>query len=137
MIGKQLKLLRDLKGKSQQEVCSELNIEQSTLANYENDRRIPKLDILVKMANYYNCSVDFIIGNEHHVVNYTTASESPIVSETEIVYSTEQELSPSERKLLNTFDELNEDNQDILIGKAKELLQSQRYQEEAPLRKAK
>ena len=33
MLGKQLKLLRELKQKSQQEVCSALNIEQSTLAN--------------------------------------------------------------------------------------------------------
>lgn len=62
MIGKQLKYLRELKRKSQQEVCSILNIEQSTLANYENDKRIPKIDILIKLAEYYNVSVDCILG---------------------------------------------------------------------------
>lgn len=31
MLGKQLKLLRETAGKSQLEVCSALNIEQSTL----------------------------------------------------------------------------------------------------------
>ena len=41
MIGKQLKFLREIKNKTQQDVCSELNIEQSTLANYENNKRIP------------------------------------------------------------------------------------------------
>lgn len=62
MIGKQLKFLRELKRKSQQEVCSTLNIEQSTLANYENDKRVPKIDILIKLAEYYNVSVDCLLG---------------------------------------------------------------------------
>lgn len=62
MIGKQLKYLRELKKKSQQEVCSILNIEQSTLANYENDKRVPKIDILIKLAEYYNVSVDCLLG---------------------------------------------------------------------------
>ena len=62
MIGKQLKFLREIKNKTQQDVCSELNIEQSTLANYENNKRIPKIDILVKLAEYYNVSVDCLLG---------------------------------------------------------------------------
>ena len=45
-----------------QEVCSELNIEQSTLANYENNKRVPKIDILIKLAEYYNVSVDCLLG---------------------------------------------------------------------------
>ena len=52
MLGKQLKLLRESRQKSQQEVCSALNIEQSTLANYENGKRIPKIEILIKIAEY-------------------------------------------------------------------------------------
>ncbi|WP_277934755.1 helix-turn-helix domain-containing protein [Parablautia intestinalis] len=62
MIGKQLKLLREVKKQSQQDVCSRLNIEQSTLANYENDKRIPKIDILIRLAEYYNVSVDELLG---------------------------------------------------------------------------
>lgn len=64
MLGKQLKVLRESKQKSQQEVCSALNIEQSTLANYENGKRIPKIEILIKIAEYYQCSVDFLLGIE-------------------------------------------------------------------------
>lgn len=64
MLGKQLKMLRELKSKNQQEVCEALNIEQSTLANYENNRRVPKIDILIKLAEYYNVSTDFLLGIE-------------------------------------------------------------------------
>lgn len=50
-------------------------------------------------------------------------------------------LSRSEEKILTTFKSLNEDNQDIIIGKTKELLREQRYEEsiaeENLIRKAK
>ena len=50
-------------------------------------------------------------------------------------------LSRSEEKILTTFKNLNEDNQDIIIGKTKELLREQRYEEsiaeENLIRKAK
>ena len=71
MLGKQLKLLRETAGKSQLEVCSALNIEQSTLANYENDKRIPKLEILIKLAEYYKVSVDCILGSEIAMIIFT------------------------------------------------------------------
>lgn len=62
MLGKQLKLLRETMQKSQQEVCSALNIEQSTLANYENGKRIPKIEILIKIATYYKVPTDYLLG---------------------------------------------------------------------------
>ncbi|MCD7824587.1 MAG: helix-turn-helix domain-containing protein [Clostridiaceae bacterium] len=64
MLGKQLKILRESRQKNQQEVCAALNIEQSTLANYENGKRMPKIEILIKLAEYYQCSVDFLLGIE-------------------------------------------------------------------------
>ena len=38
-------------------------------------------------------------------------------------------MSPNASKLLETYNLLDEDNQDILIGKAKELLKQQRLEE--------
>lgn len=61
-IGDRIKKLREENGLMQQDVCNTLNIEQSTLANYENNRRVPKTDILIKIANYYGVSLDFLVG---------------------------------------------------------------------------
>lgn len=61
-LGQKLKLLREQKGLSQDEVCRHLNIEQSTLANYENDKRTPKIDILGKIAAFYNIPTDYLLG---------------------------------------------------------------------------
>ncbi|MBQ9200641.1 MAG: helix-turn-helix transcriptional regulator [Lachnospiraceae bacterium] len=71
MIGTILKQLRLSKGKSQIELCSDLNIEQGTLANYENDRRVPKLDILIKIADYFDVSVDYLLSR-------STYAETPV-----------------------------------------------------------
>lgn len=48
-IGDRIKKLREENGLMQQDVCNTLDIEQSTLANYENNRRVPKTDILIKI----------------------------------------------------------------------------------------
>lgn len=61
-IGHRIKKLREENGLMQQDVCNTLDIEQSTLANYENNRRVPKTDILIKIANYYSVSLDFLVG---------------------------------------------------------------------------
>lgn len=61
-IGDRIKKLREENGLMQQDVCNTLDIEQSTLANYENNRRVPKTDILIKIANYYGISLDFLVG---------------------------------------------------------------------------
>jgi len=70
-VGLRLKNLREKKDKTQVEVCKDLNIEQSTLANYENGKRIPKIDILIKLAQYYSTTTDFILGisNEPDSIN--------------------------------------------------------------------
>ena len=61
-IGDRITKLREENGLMQQDVCNTLDIEQSTLANYENNRRVPKTDILIKIANYYGVSLDFLVG---------------------------------------------------------------------------
>lgn len=61
-IGDRMKQLREEKGLMQQDVCNALDIEQSTLANYENNRRVPKTEILIAIANFYGVSLDYLVG---------------------------------------------------------------------------
>lgn len=62
MLGKNLRKIRMLKGLTQSQVARELNISRSSLGNYENDIIVPSLFNLVKLAEYYNCSIDSLIG---------------------------------------------------------------------------
>ena len=76
----------------------------------------PSLEDLIELSQILEVSTDYLLGQIPQVTNI-------------------------EKKLLNAFVKLNEDNRDIIIGKTKELLREQKYEEavaaDEPLREAK
>ena len=48
-------------GLTQSESAKALGINKNTLAAYENGKTIPKLDIAIKMAELYRCTLDDLI----------------------------------------------------------------------------
>lgn len=59
MIG--LKTIRLQKKLNQQKVAMDLNISREALSHYENGKREPSLDMLKKMSDYFNVSIDYLI----------------------------------------------------------------------------
>ena len=59
---KRLKSLREDEDLKQQEVADALNITRSAYSNYENEIREIPLDLLIKLANFYQTSVDYLVG---------------------------------------------------------------------------
>lgn len=57
-----LKELRKKKGISQLRLATELNTTQNTISRYETGEREPGIDELIKIAEYFNVSVDYLIG---------------------------------------------------------------------------
>ena len=51
------------KGKTPTGVAIELNVSRATV-NYWKNGNVPKQDTLIKIANYFNVSVDYLLGNE-------------------------------------------------------------------------
>ena len=56
-VGVRLKALRAEKKKTQQQVADDLNITKSALAMYEKDKRMPRDEVKVRIAEYYGESV--------------------------------------------------------------------------------
>ena len=54
-IGTKLKALRGKK--TQEEVAKDLGITKSALSMYERDERVPRDEVKVRIANYYNESI--------------------------------------------------------------------------------
>ncbi len=53
--------LKDLRGERPQTiVAKEIGISRSALIKYENDERLPRPEIMVKIAKYYKKSVNNI-----------------------------------------------------------------------------
>lgn len=60
-----LKSLRKSNGfKTMQDFCEESGISFSTYQNYETGRRVPTVEILVKIADFYGVTTDYLLGRE-------------------------------------------------------------------------
>ena len=88
-IGDRIKTLREAKGLQQLELCAILDIEQSTLANYESGRRIPNDEIKIKIANYFDVSLDYLLGRDNQQVYNTPADIKRILSEQVVMFDGE------------------------------------------------
>jgi transcriptional regulator with XRE-family HTH domain len=57
-----IKLLRDEFNMTQQELADKLQGAKSTIAMYESECRKPSLEVLVKLSEIFDCSIDYILG---------------------------------------------------------------------------
>lgn len=62
MFGKRLKLLRTNLKLTQKQLGKNLNLSQRAISSYENGLRFPDEQILNLIANYFNVSVDYLLG---------------------------------------------------------------------------
>ncbi len=56
-----LKLLRKSKGYTQIAVQMKTGIEQALLSKFENGERVPPTETLIRLADFYNVSIDYIL----------------------------------------------------------------------------
>lgn len=56
-----IKKLREEFGYTQQDLANKLNGSKSVIGLYENEMRKPSLEILVKLSEIFDCSIDYIL----------------------------------------------------------------------------
>ncbi|UQZ90541.1 hypothetical protein C4J81_15525 [Deltaproteobacteria bacterium Smac51] len=80
-IGERIKQVR---GKdSRREMAEKLNVDQSTIVNYENNRRLPNSDFLANLCKSYNISADWLIlGKEKEVMQELTTTPATVQAPT-------------------------------------------------------
>lgn len=60
--GIRLKKERENKKISQEDFAKKLGISRSSVGNYETNRNMPTTEILDKMADILDCSIDYLLG---------------------------------------------------------------------------
>ena len=60
--GERLKILREKYSLKQSELALILGIGRASISNYEVGSRIPDIDVTIKMADYFNVSIDYLVG---------------------------------------------------------------------------
>lgn len=90
---KNLRKLREEKGVTQKQLADIISVSQQSINKYENHNIEPDIDTLIKMADYFETSVDYIVGH------------SKIRRKIEIVNS--YDLNAEEAKLVKDYRKLS------------------------------
>ncbi len=79
MLGERIKLLRTARGINQVELSEALNVTKQTVSNWENDNILPSIEMLVKIAKYFNASCDYLLGlDNERVINVSELTEQQV-----------------------------------------------------------
>ncbi len=98
MLSDRIKLLRKNHKETQQEMADKLNVSQRTIASWEAGDRMPSYDVLIKIADTYMVSTDYLLGRsdepmyEHKWIN-EKGDDVLLLSTTE-----KEPLTPERRK---------------------------------------
>ena len=65
-LGKRLKELRLNRPLRQEQVARLVGVNTNAISTYENDARQPSYDILIRLANLYRVSTDYLLGVSDH-----------------------------------------------------------------------
>lgn len=61
MLNDRIKELRKAFGVSQVELAKALNVSKQCVSNWENDNVLPSIEMLVKLAEYFNVTTDYLL----------------------------------------------------------------------------
>ncbi len=101
-----LRELRTSKRLTQKEVAIAIGVSPQSYGYYENEINKPDPDTLIKLANFFNCSIDYILFREN---DYG------------IIENGKSNLTEKQSKLLSSFDLLSNDDQNKVLGYIKAL----------------
>ena len=114
-VGKELKKRRLQMNMTQKELSLLSGVKQPTISAIENEINQPLLETITILSQCLNCSVQDLMG------------DSPQMMERDTAFN---QLTPSQRKLLDIFEQLNETGKKTLLDLASALLANPDLKEE-------
>ncbi|MCT3091767.1 helix-turn-helix transcriptional regulator [Lactococcus lactis] len=64
VFAEQLKTLRKINGITQKELAEKLKIKQNSYSDWENGKSEPNIEMLVRIADYFDVSLDYLMGGK-------------------------------------------------------------------------
>lgn len=103
-----LKELREENNIQQKELADILNVSKSTISGWEVGRNEPNQEMLIKIATYFNVTIDFLLGREDDFGNVTISSgnvtgNGNTVNSHNVIGSRSAPLSTADAELLRKY----------------------------------
>lgn len=64
--GNRIKALRERRGIKQGQFADDIGITRQSMSNYESGKHSPDIDVIIKIADYFECSADYLLGLSEH-----------------------------------------------------------------------
>ena len=72
-LNENIKRLRLARGLNQVEFAQAMGVSKQCVSNWENDNVMPSIEMLVKIADYFNVTTDYVLGRNENT--YLDVSE--------------------------------------------------------------
>lgn len=63
-LNENIRVLRQNSGLNQVEFANKMGVTKQCVSNWENDNILPSIEMLVKIADFFKVSTDFLLGRE-------------------------------------------------------------------------
>ncbi|MCR4686006.1 MAG: helix-turn-helix domain-containing protein [Lachnospiraceae bacterium] len=108
---KRVKELREKKNMSMEQLAKELNVTKSRVNMWENNGTIPRNDVLLQLAKFFEVSTDYLLGNDD--VSELSKSNSRLSTlQRNLGKLNEEELTKAEGMLKAVFMDIFNDDED-------------------------
>ena len=78
MFGERFKELRLSLGYNQVEMAKKLSVSKQSVSNWENNNILPSLDMLIRIANTFHISADYLLGLDARTLNVSGLNNAQI-----------------------------------------------------------
>lgn len=98
---KNLRKLRTSRGISQQQLADVIGTTQQSINKYENHSVEPDIRALIKLADYFDTSVDYLIGHVSPLPNQNSAVELDLCKDEFLLVRDFRKLSKEEKESIH------------------------------------
>lgn len=106
---KNLRKLRDETGITQKQLAEAIGVSQQSINKYENHSIEPDIDTMVRIADYFDTSVDYLIGNSLVRRRIESVSHYDLNQEEEQLLLGYRQLTKKQRRIiLDTIESFTE-----------------------------
>lgn len=96
-LGEKLQFLRKRAGLTQKQLASTLGIAHNTVGMYEQGRRAPDLESVVKLAEIFKVSTDYLLGHSEKTEECFKKTAPAEIPEKEEIWSLYEQLDEGDR----------------------------------------
>lgn len=102
-LGKRIKQLRQQRGWSQAQLSKKLNVHQKQISGYERGIHSPSIELLVRMAELFNVSLDYIAFDNREEKDIIPIADRELMQAVQQIDQLSAEDRDTIKAVLNTF----------------------------------